>query len=103
MKRLTLIPLELLFWVSALLGLAFAEPEIHGHVHHFTLCPLANMGIEWCPGCGLGRSITQLLNGNIEASLAHHWFGIPAVLIILFRVWALFKLELNKFKGYKLI
>lgn len=103
MKRLTLIPLELLFWVFALVGLGFAEPEIHGQVQHFTLCPLANMGIDWCPGCGLGRSITQFLNGNIEASLAHHWLGIPALFIILLRVWTLFKMEFRRFKNYKLI
>ena len=103
MKRLTSVPLELLFWVSAFLGLAFAEPEIHGQVQHFTLCPLANLGIKWCPGCGLGRSITQLLNGNVEASLAHHWFGIPALFIILLRIRVLFKMELQRVKGYKLI
>ncbi|MEJ7557001.1 MAG: DUF2752 domain-containing protein [Pedobacter sp.] len=100
MKRLGSIPLELLFWVASLIGLALAEPEIHGHAQHFTLCPLANLGFQWCAGCGIGRSITQLFQGNIEESLAHHWFGIPALTIILFRIWTLSKL---RFKSYKLI
>jgi hypothetical protein len=103
MKRLSLMPVELLFWVASLIGLALAEPEIHGHVHHFTLCPLANMGIQWCAGCGIGRSITQLLHGNIEESLAHHWFGIPALAILLFRIRTLGKLQLKSYKNFKFI
>jgi len=103
MKWFTSIPVEFLFWVAALVGLAITEPEIHGHVHHFTLCPLANLGMEWCPGCGIGRAITQLLHGNIEASLAHHWFGIPALLIIFCRVWTLLRMQLRSYKYYKII
>jgi hypothetical protein len=103
MKRLNSIPVELLFWAAALIGLALAEPEIHGHVRHFSLCPLANLGIEWCWGCGIGRSITQLLHGNMEESLAHHWFGIPALIIISFRIWTLMKVQSKSYKGYKLI
>lgn len=76
--------------------LATAKP--HGHEDHlpFTWCPLANLGIQWCPGCGLGRSITQLFHGNIAESLKLHWFGIPALLIICMRVVTLLKLECNR-------
>ena len=95
MKYFKSFPIELFFWTTALVLLATSN----AHEHHFTLCPLANLGYEgWCPGCGLGRSITQLLNGNIEASLAHHWFGIPALFIILLRVWALLRMEFKRFK-----
>lgn len=59
--------------------------------HHFTLCPLANMGFDWCPGCGLGRSIALLLHGEVEASLATHWLGIPALLVLMHRVYILIK------------
>jgi hypothetical protein len=103
MKRLTHIPLELLFWLTAIVALALSEPEVRGHIQHFTLCPLANLGIDWCWGCGLGRSITQILHGNISESLAHHWFGIPALVIIAFRMWRLVRLELRNYNGYKLI
>ncbi len=44
------------------------------------------MGISWCPGCGLGHSIAFLLHGNIYNSLHAHWLGIPALLIILYRI-----------------
>lgn len=76
---------EFVFWVLALTLLATADP----HEHHFTLCPLANLGFEWCPGCGLGRSITAIFNADFEASFRHHWFGIPALLIILYRIYQL--------------
>jgi len=95
MKRLSHTPVELLFWVAALLMLAIAEPELHSQAHHFTICPLANLGISWCPGCGIGRSITQLLHGNFEESFAHHWFGVPALIIISTRVWSLSRQQLK--------
>lgn len=89
---------ELIFWVLVLLALGVATPEAYGHVHHFTLCPLASLGIEWCPGCGLGRSITQVMHGNITESWKHHWFGVPSILIILYRIGELAKLNIKTFK-----
>lgn len=103
MKMLSYFPLELAFWVAALFLLATANPVIATDEHHFTLCPLAALGQHWCPGCGIGRSITQLLNGNLSASLQHHWFGLPALIILVFRVGTLLRLEFNKLKSLKLI
>jgi hypothetical protein len=87
MKHMKNFPLELIFWVMALMLLATADP----HAHHFTLCPLANLGITWCPGCGLGRSISALFHGDISASFGFHWFGIPALLLIAHRIYQLSK------------
>ena len=92
MKYIKSFPIELLFWVLALVLLATANP----HEHHFTLCPLANLGFDWCPGCGLGRSITALFHGNVNASFAQHWLGIPAVLLIANRIYQLAKQLFNK-------
>jgi len=105
MKRLNSIPLELIFWTTALILLATAKPEGHFHSSHFTLCPLANLGLGWCPGCGLGRSITHLFHGNFNASLQSHLLGIPAVLIIGYRILTLAKINIyrkliNKEKYY---
>ena len=86
MKMLNRIPVELIFWITALVLLAAAAPVKHGHIHHFTLCPLANIGFDWCPGCGIGRAITQLFHGNIRESLEQHWFGVPALMIIVHRI-----------------
>ena len=74
---------ELLFWIAALIALAIADPASPSH---YTLCPLKLMGITWCPGCGLGHSIAWLLHGDIKNSFHAHWIGIPALVIILYRV-----------------
>ncbi|MEO8884483.1 MAG: DUF2752 domain-containing protein, partial [Mucilaginibacter sp.] len=78
--------LELLFWVAALIALATTNPA---NPSQYTLCPLKLMGITWCPGCGLGHSIAFLLHGDIKNSFHAHWIGIPALGIILYRVWVL--------------
>ncbi|MCX2573732.1 DUF2752 domain-containing protein [Pedobacter sandarakinus] len=94
MKHLKQIPLELIFWVLALVLLATAN----GHEHHFTICPLANLGFEqWCPGCGLGRAISHIFHGEFAESFAAHWFGFPALLIIVYRIYNL-TIDQNKFK-----
>ena len=89
MSALKRIPLELIFWIAALILLAAADPHDHRDAQHFTLCPIANMGFTWCPGCGIGRSITQLFHGNLVESFAQHWFGLPALLIICRRIGVL--------------
>jgi hypothetical protein len=77
---------ELVFWIAALIALAVTDPA--GKVH-FSLCPLKAMGITWCPGCGLGHAISWLLRGDIRNSWHAHWFGIPALIIILYRIYDL--------------
>ena len=76
---------ELIFWTVALLALAFSDPN----KTHFILCPLRLMGIAWCPGCGIGHSISFLMRGDVGASFHAHWLGIPALLILLYRVYTL--------------
>ncbi|TDQ09551.1 DUF2752 domain-containing protein [Pedobacter metabolipauper] len=102
MKVLGQIPLELFFWVLAITLLATAQPHEHGEGAHFTLCPLANLGLTWCPGCGIGRAITHLFHGNLEKSFEQHWFGLPALLILLYRVLVLLKWSLINYKGFKI-
>lgn len=96
MKAIQRVPLELIFWILALVLLGTAKPHSHLAGDHFTFCPLANLGVKWCPGCGIGRSITQLFHGNIRESIAQHWFGIPALLIILYRIVVLAKIKFNE-------
>ena len=101
MKALNQIPVELIFWLGAMGLLATAEPHCLSEHSLFTLCPLANLGLEWCPGCGLGRSITQIFHGNIAESVKLHWFGIPALMLICCRIGTLIKLEYSKMFNYK--
>lgn len=66
-------------WFAGLTILAILKPDAHTH---FTICPFRLMGIEWCPGCGLGRSISYLFHGNISASYHCHILGIPTALYL---------------------
>ena len=79
---------ELIFWVAALISLAFTDPAAETH---FSLCPLKMAGIGWCPGCGLGHSIAWLFKGDIQNSFHAHWLGIPAVAIIGWRIYTLMR------------
>jgi hypothetical protein len=79
---------ELVFWIAALISLALTNPTEQAH---FTLCPLKLLGFTWCPGCGLGHSISFLFHGDIKRSFHAHWLGVPAVMIILHRIYVLGK------------
>jgi len=72
---------EALIWIAALVFLAFSNPA----VHHYTFCPLDNLGISYCPGCGLGRSIGFFFRLDIESSFFAHPLGIPAVILFIYR------------------
>ncbi|WP_255563630.1 DUF2752 domain-containing protein [Mucilaginibacter rivuli] len=86
LKKLFTDNFELIFWVSAMIALAFSDPA----KPHFTLCPLKLMGITWCPGCGLGHSISYLFRGEFRSSFHAHWLGVPALIIIFYRMLVLF-------------
>jgi hypothetical protein len=77
---------ELVFWIAGLMFLAIINPSGESH---FTLCPLKLLGFNWCPGCGLGHSISFLFHGELNSSFHAHWFGVPAVIIIVHRIYAL--------------
>jgi len=99
LKWFTRIPLELVFWMAAFLFMAMAKPAERHEGLHFTFCPLANLGMSWCPGCGLGRAVTHLFHGNLRESIHYHWLGIPAVLIISYRIVTLGRYEWIKLKN----
>lgn len=85
-----LLGLEGIIWIVSLIYLAsFTE----SNQQHFTICPLSNLGFDYCPGCGLGKSISLILHGNIFESFDFHLLGIPALIIILFRISQLIKIN----------
>ena len=87
MKRISTIigklPIELIFWISALVGILFIDP--YGP-QHFTLCPLDNLGIDWCPGCGLGRAMSFIVKGDFQASWSMHPLAMFAFAVIVYRI-----------------
>ena len=70
-------------WMAALAYLALMQPSVH---QHFTLCAFNWVGFENCMGCGIGRSISFFLKGDITQSWQMHYFGIPATFILIFRI-----------------
>ncbi len=85
-----LITSEIFIWSSALIYLAIFNCPDHTH---FTICPLKNLGIDLCPGCGLGNSISYLFQGDFISSFSAHPFGIPALIILVRRITSLIKQE----------
>jgi len=81
------IPVEAVVWIGGLVAMAFADIS----ENHFMICPFALLGIDWCPGCGLGRSVRACLHGNIAASFAYHPLGVFAVIVLSFRIFTLIK------------
>ena len=82
MKTVLKFPLEALIWLFGLITLALVSPD----AGHFTICPLSNLGFDFCPGCGLGTSISLLFHGKVAASFAAHPLGIFAVIILTYRI-----------------
>jgi hypothetical protein len=74
---------EAFIWIAALIFLAFIDPSHH----HYTLCPFNNLGWEWCPGCGLGRSIAFFYRMELKESFMAHPLGIPAIALLIHRIY----------------
>ncbi|MBE7178788.1 MAG: DUF2752 domain-containing protein [Mucilaginibacter polytrichastri] len=82
MKRILILFFEPLIFISALLYLALTDPV----AGHFSFCIFSHLGIL-CPGCGLGRSVSQILHGQISSSLNAHLLGLPALMLLLHRIF----------------
>jgi hypothetical protein len=57
------------------------------------------MGFKYCPGCGLGHSISYFLHGEVTRSLQTHPLGIIATVILVSRIFSLLKGALVKHEG----
>ena len=51
-----------------------------------SVCPLDLLNVEFCPGEGLGRSISYGFRGNFTASMQAHPAGLAAIIIISGRI-----------------
>ncbi|HEY4653673.1 MAG TPA: DUF2752 domain-containing protein [Cyclobacteriaceae bacterium] len=85
MKRSVLrrLPWEAFVWLGGLLAMALYQPTGD---RHFSLCPLQNLGFDFCPGCGLGRSVSFFFHGEFMHSLSAHPLGIFAVIVLSYRI-----------------
>ena len=98
-KTARLIPLEAWIWIAGLIYLFFINPY---QPQTFTLCPFHNLGLDFCPGCGLGRSIAFFYHGDILHSLKAHPLGMAGLAIIIYRIYFLIKMnyKLKKWEAY---
>lgn len=75
--------LEAFIWSGALIYLALINPYADGHLN---LCAFNAIGIENCPGCGLGKSISMIFHGDLLHSIESHPLGLIAILLIVYRI-----------------
>lgn len=80
-------PVEAAIWVAGLAAMAWMDPTTTGA----SWCVFAQLGIEWCPGCGLGHAIAHLARGEWAASLQAHPLGIAVVILLMGRVGTLLR------------
>lgn len=80
--------LEAIIWMSVIMYFAVLPVPVE---NHFTICPLKLAGFEYCPGCGLGRSIILLLHGKITESIMIHPLGIFALPLFVARIGIIFR------------
>ena len=88
------VGIEALIWIAAIIFLALIEPA---ESTHFTICPFSAIGIDFCPGCGLGRSVSYILHGEITTSLMVHPLGIFTLIILTTRVISLIKINWSNY------
>ncbi|PZX56906.1 uncharacterized protein DUF2752 [Algoriphagus ratkowskyi] len=82
------LPLELIFWIGSLVAVVLLDSQGGTHL---SLCPLSQLGFEWCPGCGLGRSMSLLVRGDFQASWDMHPLASLAYVVIIYRIWQLLR------------
>ncbi len=88
------VGVEAFIWIAALIFLALIEPA---ESTHYTLCPFSAMGIDFCPGCGLGRSVSYILHGDFTTSLGVHPLGIFALIVLTTRIISLIKINWSNY------
>lgn len=94
---LKILKLETIIWVGGLLFLAINNPIGHDH---FTICPIKNLGFSFCPGCGLGESISYIFRLQIIESFNSHPLGIIAFILIINRIVNLLLKSLRNYEIY---
>lgn len=87
--------LEWFIFSAGLILLAFMNPEDAGT----SLCFFEWAGIDFCPGEGLGHSISYTFRGDLTSAFHAHMAGPAAVFILTARIIYLLK---NLYKESKL-
>jgi TM2 domain-containing membrane protein YozV len=87
MKKIQkILNIELIFFIAGLIYLAIINPFSCNHLH---FCIFGYLGLDFCPGCGLGRSVSFLLHGCLLESISEHPLGVVGLVLILNRIYTL--------------
>lgn len=77
---------EAILWIFGLVYLASINPYSGNHL---TLCGFKLIGIDNCPGCGIGRAISLIFRGDFQSSFDMHPLGFLALILIISRIVSL--------------
>lgn len=86
------VNLELIFWCAALAAPLFINPY---EKMSLDFCLFHSLGINFCPGCGLGRALALLYRGDLAASFMTHPLAILFVAIIGSRIVTLIRMSVE--------
>lgn len=89
-----IIGFEAAIWTVALLYLAFINDPATAH---FSICPFHILGFGFCPGCGLGNSVSYILHGEILKSFSVHPLGLFALIVLITRIIHLIKINWRRY------
>ena len=81
---------EAWMWIIGLGVLMLLAPSLENSI---SICIPSALGIDFCPGCGLGASIGHLVRGELTESWAAHPLAMPTVAILIGRIIHLTRLE----------
>jgi len=95
-KAIRKINLEAFVWLAGLSLLAMMNPD---GTQHYSLCVFKNLGLNFCPGCGLGHSISYFLHGDLLRSWQAHPLGAIATIILLSRAFSLLRMSFVRSEG----
>jgi hypothetical protein len=74
---------EPIIWVVAIIALFFAYPVSPGD---FSFCVYKFLGWENCWGCGVGKSMSCAMHGELTESLENHKLGIFILPLMISRI-----------------
>lgn len=89
---------EAAIWTVAIIYLAVIDPLQESQIN---FCVLDRLGFENCPGCGLGRSVSYILHGDILSGWETHKAGLLALPVLLYRIGQISFSQIKVFKQGK--
>lgn len=81
-------------WIALATLLIFAA-MLNPYSSGVNLCFFNFIGIDFCPGEGIGRSMAHVFRGNFSESFQLHPAGIPGVFILSIRIGSILNQRLT--------